>query len=75
MSGARVTGITLSERQHTLARGRAAESGLSERIDIRLQDYRDVAGKFDRIVSVGMFEHVGVGHYDLFFRKCARAAR
>jgi cyclopropane-fatty-acyl-phospholipid synthase len=70
MCRARVTGITLSERQHTLARGRAAESGLSDRVDIRLQDYRDVAGKFDRIVSVGMFEHVGVGHYDLFFRKC-----
>ncbi len=70
MCGARVTGVTLSERQHAFARGRAAESGLSERIDIRLQDYRDVAGKFDRIVSVGMFEHVGVGHYDLFFRKC-----
>ena len=38
----------------------------------RLEDYRDVAGPFDRIVSVGMFEHVGVGHYDTFFRKCAK---
>ena len=70
LCGARVTGITLSEQQHALARVRAAEKGLSGRIDIRLQDYRDVAERFDRIVSVGMFEHVGVGYYDAFFRKC-----
>ncbi len=44
---------------------------MAERIDFRLQDYRDVPEKFDRIVSVGMFEHVGVGFYDAFFRKCA----
>ncbi len=50
--------------------GARQRAGCPSRIDIRLQDYRDVAGKFDRIVSVGMFEHVGVGHYDLFFRKC-----
>ncbi|HEY1363872.1 MAG TPA: cyclopropane-fatty-acyl-phospholipid synthase family protein [Xanthobacteraceae bacterium] len=68
--GARVTGITLSEQQHTLARGRAAERGLTARIDFRLQDYRDVADRFDRIVSVGMFEHVGAAHYDTFFQKC-----
>jgi cyclopropane-fatty-acyl-phospholipid synthase len=67
---AQVTGITLSEQQHALARVRAAEKGLSEKVDIRLQDYRDVPEKFDRIVSVGMFEHVGVGYYDAFFRKC-----
>jgi cyclopropane-fatty-acyl-phospholipid synthase len=68
---ARVTGITLSEQQLALARVRAAEKGLSDKVEFRLQDYRDVAGKFDRIVSVGMFEHVGVGFYDRFFRKCA----
>ena len=68
---AKVTGITLSEEQHTLALRRASEKGLSERIAFRLQDYRDVQEKFDRIVSVGMFEHVGVGFYDKFFRKCA----
>ena len=51
---------------------RAVEKGLSEQgIDFRLQDYRDLAQHFDRIVSVGMFEHVGVGFYDMFFRKCA----
>jgi cyclopropane-fatty-acyl-phospholipid synthase len=70
LCGARVTGITLSERQHALARVRAAEKGLSERVEFRLQDYRDVPETFDRIVSVGMFEHVGVGHYEAFFRKC-----
>ncbi len=69
--GARVTGITLSREQHAFACTRAAERGLSERADFHLQDYRDVTGSFDRIVSVGMFEHVGVGHYSTFFRKCA----
>jgi cyclopropane-fatty-acyl-phospholipid synthase len=68
---ARVTGITLSEHQLALARVRAAEKGLSDKVEFHLQDYRDVADKFDRIVSVGMFEHVGVGFYDRFFRKCA----
>jgi cyclopropane-fatty-acyl-phospholipid synthase len=70
--GARVAGITLSERQLAFARARAAEKGLSDKIGFRLQDYRDVPEKFDRIVSVGMFEHVGVGFYDAFFRKCNR---
>jgi cyclopropane-fatty-acyl-phospholipid synthase len=68
--GARVTGITLSEQQHAFARMRAAERGLSPNVELRLQDYRDVPDRFDRIVSVGMFEHVGVGFYDAFFRKC-----
>jgi cyclopropane-fatty-acyl-phospholipid synthase len=67
---AHVTGITLSEEQHALVRVRAGEKGLSNKIDFRLQDYRDVPEKFHRIVSVGMFEHVGVGYYDAFFRKC-----
>jgi cyclopropane-fatty-acyl-phospholipid synthase len=68
--GGRVTGITLSEKQLAFARGRAAEQRLSGQVAFRLQDYRDVAEKFERIVSVGMFEHVGVGLYDAFFRKC-----
>ncbi len=71
LSGARVQGITLSHEQLALARVRAAEKGLSGRVAFALQDYRDVTGIFDRIVSVGMFEHVGVGYYDTFFRKCA----
>ena len=69
--GARVTGITLSEEQHALSRQRAEEKNLGGRADFRLQDYRDVRERFERIVSVGMFEHVGVGFYDVFFRKAA----
>jgi cyclopropane-fatty-acyl-phospholipid synthase len=64
-----VTGVTLSEEQHALSRLRADEKALSDRVDFQLQDYRLVEGKFDRIVSVGMFEHVGVGHYREFFDK------
>ena len=69
---AEVTGVTLSEEQFKLARGRAAERRLSHRADFRLQDYRDLDETFDRIVSVGMFEHVGIGHYGEFFRKCEK---
>src|SRR4051812_31902037 len=58
--GAQVTGVTLSDEQLTLARSRADEKGLSGRVSFRLQDYRDIADRFQRIVSVGMFEHVGV---------------
>jgi cyclopropane-fatty-acyl-phospholipid synthase len=67
-----VTGVTLSQEQHGIANARAAEKGLSERARFKLQDYRDVPGPFDRIVSVGMFEHVGVNHYDTYFRKAAQ---
>jgi cyclopropane-fatty-acyl-phospholipid synthase len=69
---ARVTGITLSKEQHARATERAAERGQAQQASFRLEDYRDVAGRFDRIVSVGMFEHVGVGFYDTYFRKCAQ---
>ena len=68
---ARVTAITLSQEQLAYARQRALEKELSQAAEFRLQDYRDVRDKFDRIVSVGMFEHVGVGFYDTFFRTCA----
>ena len=68
---ARVMGITLSEEQLAIARHRAFESGIS-RTDFRLQDYRAVTEQFDRIVSVGMFEHVGVGYYDFYFGKAAQ---
>jgi cyclopropane-fatty-acyl-phospholipid synthase len=71
IAGARVTGITLSQEQLARAQQRAAERGRTADAAFRLQDYRDVSERFDRIVSVGMFEHVGVGHYDTFFRKCA----
>jgi cyclopropane-fatty-acyl-phospholipid synthase len=72
VGGADVTGITLSHEQYAIANERAAEKGLNERARFRLQDYRDVTGSFDRIVSVGMFEHVGVNHYDTFFQKSAQ---
>ena len=71
LGGVHVTGITLSAEQHAFAQTHAAEQSLSENVEFRLQDYRDVTDRFDRIVSVGMFEHVGVGFYDTFFRKCA----
>jgi cyclopropane-fatty-acyl-phospholipid synthase len=69
--GARVEGVTLSRQQLSLSRARAEEKGIAGKVDFRLADYRDLNGRFDRIVSVGMFEHVGVGCYDAFFRKCA----
>ena len=67
--GARVTGVTLSEEQLKLARERAAKAGLADRVEFHLMDYRNVQGPFDRIVSVGMFEHVGVPHYRAYFAK------
>ena len=68
-SGADVTGITLSEQQLSASERRAAETGLSDRVHFYLRDYREQMGTYDRIVSVGMFEHVGVNHYGTFFRK------
>ena len=70
-AGADVTGITLSEEQHAIANERAMERGLSDRARFRLQDYRDLHDQFDRIVSVGMFEHVGVNHFETYFNKAA----
>ncbi len=70
--GARVTGITLSEEQLTEARARAEAAGLSDRVTFELMDYRDMDRSFDRIVSVGMFEHVGVPNYPAFFSTIKR---
>jgi cyclopropane-fatty-acyl-phospholipid synthase len=67
--GAQVTGVTLSEEQHKLSNDRAQQRGLADRVQFRLLDYRHLHEPFDRIVSVGMFEHVGVGHYREFFAK------
>lgn len=64
-----VTGVTLSVEQQRLATERAKARGLSERVRFELTDYRAVTGVFDRIVSIGMFEHVGIGHFDAFFGK------
>ncbi len=66
--GARVTGITLSREQHAYAVAQASREGLAARVSFELTDYRDVTGTFDRIVSVGMFEHVGRPNYARFFQ-------
>jgi cyclopropane-fatty-acyl-phospholipid synthase len=66
--GCRVTGITLSEEQLAESRRRAAEAGLGDRVRFELMDYRAWARPVDRIVSVGMFEHVGIANYATFFR-------
>jgi cyclopropane-fatty-acyl-phospholipid synthase len=71
MAGADVTGVTLSEEQLAISNARAAEKKLSQQARFLLQDYRDVPGPFDRIVSIGMFEHVGLDYYDRFFKRCA----
>jgi cyclopropane-fatty-acyl-phospholipid synthase len=68
-TGADVTGLTLSEEQHKVATRRAAQAGLADRVRFHLRDYRQEAGRYDRIVSVGMFEHVGVPQYGAFFGK------
>jgi cyclopropane-fatty-acyl-phospholipid synthase len=65
--GADVTGLTLSIAQHKVALRRAAAAGLADRVRFHLRDYREEFGQYDRIVSVGMFEHVGINHYSEFF--------
>lgn len=67
-----VTGVTLSSEQLKVANARAESVGLGDRVRFRLEDYRNVTRKFDRIVSVGMFEHVGAGHYDEYFQRIAQ---
>jgi cyclopropane-fatty-acyl-phospholipid synthase len=67
--GAEVTGVTLSEEQHKLSNDRAQQRGISDRVKFNLKDYRHLDQKFDRVVSVGMFEHVGVGHFREYFSK------
>jgi len=67
VSGAQVTGVTLSNEQFAVAQQRAEAAGLAEKVHFDLRDYREVQDRFERIVSVGMFEHVGVGHYREFF--------
>jgi cyclopropane-fatty-acyl-phospholipid synthase len=71
MTGAHVTGVTLSSEQLRLSNVRAKEKNLTRSATFQLLDYRDVDGRFDRIVSVGMFEHVGVDFYGTYFRHCA----
>ncbi|MDF3604838.1 cyclopropane-fatty-acyl-phospholipid synthase [Paracoccus sp. DMF-8] len=75
VAGARVRGVTLSDEQLAVAQRRAATGGLGDRVSFELRDYRDIGRQFDRIVSVGMFEHVGVNHFDTYFRKAAQVLR
>ena len=70
--GAQVTGVTLSTEQHRTANERATALGVTDRADFRLQDYRDLDQTFDRIISVGMFEHVGAPNYQEYFDTVAR---
>jgi len=65
-AGARVTGLTLSTEQLAFARERAAAWGVADRVDLRLQDYRDVSGQFDRIVSIEMIESVGAAYWPTY---------
>jgi cyclopropane-fatty-acyl-phospholipid synthase len=67
--GARVTGVTISQAQYEFARKRLFEAGLSERADIRLVDYRDVEGRFDKVASIEMFEAVGEEYWPAYFNK------
>jgi cyclopropane-fatty-acyl-phospholipid synthase len=69
-TGADVLGVTLSTEQLAVARTRAEAAGVADKVRFELVDYRDVEGRFDRIVSVGMFEHVGPPHYREFFGRC-----
>jgi len=70
--GAKVLGVTLSREQFKIATERARAAGLGDRVEIRLADYRSITETFDRIVSVGMFEHVGVPHYREYFNHISR---
>jgi cyclopropane-fatty-acyl-phospholipid synthase len=73
--GVHVVGITLSEGQAELARRRIADAGLADRIEIRLQDYRELSGEFDAVASIGMVEHVGSNQIDEYMRVCARVLK
>jgi cyclopropane-fatty-acyl-phospholipid synthase len=74
--GVKVTGITLSEPQAELARQRAAEAGVADKVDIRVMDYRDLAGEpFDAVASIGMVEHVGSANIDLYAEQVARLVK
>lgn len=71
VASAKVTGITLSREQFEVSQARASERPQTAAPTFLMQDYRDVQGPFERVISVGMFEHVGVDHYDTFFKRCA----
>jgi cyclopropane-fatty-acyl-phospholipid synthase len=69
--GCRVTTTTISPAQHELASRRVREAGLGDRVEVLMQDYRDLRGRYDRLVSVEMIEAVGWRHFDEYFRRCS----
>ena len=73
--GCRVTCLTISQEQLTLARERISEAGLASLVDVRFCDYRDIEGQYDKIVSIEMFEAVGAEYFEAFFEACDRAMR
>ncbi len=73
--GAQVTGLTISQAQHDYAVARMAKAGLSAQVEIRMQDYRDVAGVFDKVASIEMFEAVGERYWPAYFQKIANVLR
>jgi cyclopropane-fatty-acyl-phospholipid synthase len=73
--GSRVTALTISEEQYDYAKKRVADAGLADRIDVRFQDYRDVAGRFDAVASIEMFEAVGEAFWPVYFDKLAEVVR
>jgi cyclopropane-fatty-acyl-phospholipid synthase len=70
--GCRVTTVTISREQHALALERVRAAGLTERVTVLLQDYREIEGKFDKLVSIEMIEAVGHRYFDTYFRVCSR---
>ena len=70
--GCRVTTTTISREQHALARGRVAAAGLADRIEVRLDDYRDLTGRYDKLVSIEMIEAIGASYLDAYFRALDR---
>ncbi|PLX45774.1 MAG: cyclopropane-fatty-acyl-phospholipid synthase [Hyphomicrobiales bacterium] len=72
MNDVKVTSVNLSKEQIAYARAEAKKLGVEDRVDFKLMDYRDLSGQFDRVISIGMMEHVGVGHYDEFFEQYKR---
>jgi cyclopropane-fatty-acyl-phospholipid synthase len=73
--GCRVTTTTISREQHALALERVREAGLQDQVSVVLEDYRDLRGRFDKLVSIEMIEAVGWQYFDLFFRRCAELLR
>ena len=73
--GCRVTTTTLSRQQYELARERIAAAGLADRVTLLLQDYRDLSGQYDKLVSIEMIEAVGYQYHDTYFRKCSELLR